>query len=210
MNITQHIKDLYDTVVTLIGSTLNTSATAQTKLGDLTIGETISITSWEYSGTTITINTSAIHNLIAGQYFSVSGLVATTNAPNGRWQVATVEDTDEITFTADDTPTGTPTVSSAELSHGDITLKGAFKEFDLGQTWQDVTGSRTSGVTYTNNTGRPIEIMVTTNATTNFEVGGLKVCHVQATTYEPVSIMVPNNTTYEMISGSVVYWAELR
>ena len=93
-------------------------AEAQTKIGDLTIGETISVASWSYSGTTITVHTSTIHNVIVGQYFSVSGLIADTNAPNGRWAVATVIDTDSITFTAVDTPTGTPTVSSAELSHG--------------------------------------------------------------------------------------------
>jgi len=103
---------------------LDTSATAQTKIGDLTIGETESVASWSYVGTTITVNTSAIHNLSVGQHFSVSGLVATTNAPNGRWVVATVVDTDTITFTADDTPTGAATVSSAELKHGDIEANG--------------------------------------------------------------------------------------
>ncbi|MEA3330594.1 MAG: hypothetical protein U9Q29_02750, partial [Campylobacterota bacterium] len=54
---------------------INAQKEAQTKIGDLTIGETVLISSWSYSGTTITINTSSIHNLSVGQYFNVSGLV---------------------------------------------------------------------------------------------------------------------------------------
>lgn len=107
-------------------NSLNTSSEAQTKTGDLSIGESITVASWSYSGTAITINTAADHNLIIGQYFSIDGLVATTNAPNGRWQVATVPDSDTITFTAVDVPTGAATVSSASLKHGDIEAKGVF------------------------------------------------------------------------------------
>jgi len=195
---------------------ITTTSEAQTKIGDLTIGETISVSSWSYSGTTITINTSAIHNLIVGQYFRVSGLVATTNAPNGRWQVASVVDTDTITFTADDTPTGTPTVSSAELKHGDITLNGSFKEFDLGQTWQNVIASRSSGVTYTNNTGKPIMVCVTTgnNGAFDIRVDDVRIDSAYVVTYRPsCSFIVPNGSTYnvlEEISGTLDTWAELR
>jgi len=122
---------------------LDASATAQTKIGDLTIGETVSVDSWSYDTTTITVNTSAIHNLIIGQYFSISGLVATTNAPNGRWQVATIVDTDTITFTAVDTPTGSATVSSAELSHGDIEFYGVALGKNACTAWVNFDGTTT-------------------------------------------------------------------
>ena len=191
-------------------------AEAQTKIGDLTIGETISVASWSYSGTTITVNTSTIHNVIVGQYFSVSGLIADTNAPNGRWAVATVIDTDSITFTAVDTPTGTPTVSSAELSHGDITLKGAFKEFDLGQTWQDVTASRVSGTIYTNNTGKPIYILVFLQDAANIDIdiNGelLPYCSTSLNTRFALPLIIPNGNTYKLtnVTKTWLNWFELR
>lgn len=99
-------------------SLLNNTNEAQGKLGDLDLGQNISVASWSYSGTTITINTSSVHNLSVGDSFYVSGLGATTNAPNGKWMVATVVDADTITFTATSIPTGTPTVSSAILVSG--------------------------------------------------------------------------------------------
>jgi len=198
---------------TFVG-TLTTDSTAQTKIGDLTIGETVTVSSWSYSGTTITVNTSAIHNCIVGQYFSVSGLVSDTNAPNGRWQIVSVVDTETITFTAVDTPTGTATVSSAELSHGDITLKGAFKEFDLGQTWQDMTASRATDVTYTNNTGKPIFIAAKISSSSTAR--RLYVDSIEAAYYNDDSVavtaasIVPNKSTYKINGGTVNIWTELR
>ena len=111
---------------------IDESSIAQTKIGDLTIGEEIAVTSWSFSGTTITVNTTTNHNLIVGKIFYISGLVATTNAPNGTWTVATVEDTDTITFTATDTPTGSPTVSSALLTSGLLNTKSNVKIVDFG------------------------------------------------------------------------------
>lgn len=110
----------------IVASGINSSSTAQTKKGDLIIGQSISVSSWSFSGTTITINTAVAHDLAVGKEIALSGLVATTFAPNGVWTVATVEDTDTITFTADDTPTGTPTVSSALLNSGSLINEGVF------------------------------------------------------------------------------------
>jgi len=192
-------------------------STAQTKIGDLTIGESIGVSSWSFATTTITINTSAVHNLIVGQYFRVTGLVATTNAPNGRWVVASVVDTDTITFTSVDTPTGTPTVSSATLEHGDMTMYGSFTKFDLAQTWTVVTGSRSSGVTYTNTTGRPIDISILQTAS-GIQTGIITVAGVVADTVSgngvPLTLrtVVPNGSTYILsgLTGSLAAWSELR
>jgi hypothetical protein len=41
----------------------------------------------------------------------------------------------------------------------------AMSSVGYGQTWQDVTGSRTAGTTYYNTTGKPIQVMH--NFTTN-------------------------------------------
>jgi len=145
-------------------NSLNTTKDAQTKLGDLTIGETVSVDSWSFDTTTITINTSAIHNLVVDQYFSVSGLVATTNAPNGRWAVVSVVDTDTITFTANDTPTGTPTVSSAKLNHGDIEFYGTILGKSISAAWIAFNGSTTS-ITDSFNVGNLIK-----NASGDYDV----------------------------------------
>lgn len=96
------------------------------QIGDLTIGQTLTIDSWSFIGTAITINTAVAHNLIVGQVVIIKGLLSTTNTPFGRYTVTTVEDTDTITVTSVSTPTGSPTVSSATLKSGEVTTHGGF------------------------------------------------------------------------------------
>lgn len=103
---------------------IGTDNTDSSKLGNLNIGQEISIASWSYSGTAITVNTSVDHNLKNNDYVYIQGLTATTNAPNGRWQI-TVSDNDTFTFTAIDTPTGTEGVSNAAFK------SGVLKAFDI-------------------------------------------------------------------------------
>ena len=70
--------------------------------------ENISFTasSWSYSGTTITVNQTN-HGLYFGDVVTISGMTATTNAPNGTYFIATVPNNNSFTFTALLTPTGT-------------------------------------------------------------------------------------------------------
>lgn len=89
-----------------------------------------------------------------------------------------------------------------------------------GQTWQDVTSSRVSGTTYTNSTGKPIEIniKVSNQSGTNnntLKVGGALADYVQTgmtVAVGGVSAIVPNGATYVMSSTgiSIVAWLELR
>lgn len=92
-----------------------------------------------------------------------------------------------------------------------------------GQTWQDVKGSRSSGVTYTNNTGKPIMISVIAtgrDATVKIYVGSVLVAK-QTDIYDSPdnastgSTIVPPGSTYSVISAnkwgaSISSWAELR
>ena len=92
-----------------------------------------------------------------------------------------------------------------------------------GQTWQDVKGSRSSGVTYTNNTGKPIMISVIAtgrDATVTIYVGSVLVAK-QTDIYDSPgnastgSTIVPAGATYRVISTnkygvSVTSWVELR
>ena len=87
--------------------------------------------------------------------------------------------------------TDTTTLTSNSLNAG----------LGVNQTWQSVT--RTSGTTYTNNTGKPIVINAyaesITSGAVNITVGGLK---VSSSAYNGTSgaifasAIVPNNTSY--------------
>jgi len=82
-----------------------------------------------------------------------------------------------------------------------------------GQTWQDMTASRASGVTYTNTTGRSITINITTTATTaNLVVDGviLQTSGSNAAVYYgSLTGVIPNNSVY-YITGGPTTWTELR
>lgn len=94
------------------------------------------------------------------------------------------------------------------------------------QSWTDVTGSRSLGVTYTNSTGRPIVISVTNNTTSDTATVELNITidgAVRATQHigrtdnvtDEVNIttIVPNGSTYSADGASVgqlLSWQELR
>lgn len=91
----------------------------------------------------------------------------------------------------------------------------------VGQTWQDVTGSRVLGTTYTNNTGRPISISGYVNNSSggriSIAVGGVVIWNMQAASGVPpmpFSAVIPIGATYAVTlttgSGTLAIWAELR
>lgn len=88
--------------------------------------------------------------------------------------------------------------------------------FCVGQTWQDVTGSRSAGVTYTNNTQKPIMVIVTRNVAQNFTayftVNDIDLIwgHAAGSTgiADAFSIIIPVGSTYKCNIFST--WAELR
>lgn len=116
----------------------------------------VGVTSWSYSGTTITLNV-ASHTFVAGDYIEVSGLTSTTYPANGTHLVTSVTGT-TIVFTLGATPTGTAGVSSATVK-GYATINGRVSEsIGVNQTWQNVT--RLGNTTYYNTTGKPICLSV--------------------------------------------------
>lgn len=90
-------------------------------------------------------------------------------------------------------------------------------DLGVGQTWQDVTGSRSSGTTYTNNTGRPIMVNILsgglTNKLTECYVGSVLVA--RSRTWNEFaqditsSFIVPAGATYRAVSTNITAWAEL-
>jgi hypothetical protein len=92
----------------------------------------------------------------------------------------------------------------------------------VSQSWVNVTGSRSVGVTYTNSTGRPIQVSVimqqassTTPTDALFVNGGVvaKQTHVVVGDSQTLSAIVPNGSTYEILSNPdtiIEQWHELR
>lgn len=96
------------------------------------------------------------------------------------------------------------------------TGNAAAAQIGVGQTWQNVTASRAAATTYTNNTGRPIQVSITLNANgpgnRQLTVGGLSISRdlanaTGASVY--FDVIVPIGATYSF-SGTFTSWYELR
>ena len=68
------------------------------------------------TGNTVSVTTTNAHGLVPGDLIYVYGTTATTNPPNGAWEVSTTPTTTTFTFTVLDTPTGTITAVSNSLT----------------------------------------------------------------------------------------------
>lgn len=97
---------------------------------------------------------------------------------------------------------------------------GNEQQIGVGQTWQDVTSSRTPSVTYTNSTGKPIFVVVSAHTGSS---GSVSLCQVDgvnvgrftsAGVTQNNSFIVPSGSTYSAGYSSsnfnLNFWAELR
>ena len=107
-------------------------------------------------------------------------------------------------------------ISAPNLS-GTNTGDGALSS-GVGQTWQDVTSSRVSGITYTNSTGKPITAIVNIanygeGGATAF-VGATRVIYLIDLNGGGASytFIIPVGSTYESdySSNILMSWVELR
>jgi hypothetical protein len=80
----------------------------------------------------------------------------------------------------------------------------------VGQTWQDVTASRVSGTTYTNSTGKPIQVnfqLVVSGLSSTYNkavvVGGVTVYSDTINGSIDCSVIVPNGVTYSFICTAI-------
>jgi hypothetical protein len=109
-----------------------------------------------------------------------------------------------------------PAISGANLT--DLPASG----LGVGQTWQDVSASRSLGVTYTNSTGKPIEVLINRIDGgidySTFLINGVEVSRIRGdgsqAGYPPfgtTSITIPNGDTYEAgQTNAIQQWWELR
>jgi hypothetical protein len=86
----------------------------------------------------------------------------------------------------------------------------------VGQTWQNLTASRSAGVTYTNTTGNPIQVSARANiGQITLTIDSIPVelqTDGNLNNSTKVTGTVPNGDTYSVTlsGGSLSYWAELR
>jgi hypothetical protein len=161
---------------------------------------------------TVTVTDANTFTLPYGSSLTTSGNVTWYYSPKGLVSLAS----------ADEAIAGTNTdraVTSAGLS-----ASLAATAFGVGQTWTDVSGSRVSGTTYTNSTGKPIQVMVQTENTSNstynsasaakYSIGGVVVGQTYTNNNSNTSGMfqavIPNGVTYSVSAATIRTWYELR
>lgn len=90
----------------------------------------------------------------------------------------------------------------------------ALNSLGSGQTWQAVTGSRSSGVTYYNTTGRPIVLLINAFSGTSmtFAVNGVNQVQFANAAATAQLYIVPAGASYSytISGGGITSWAELR
>lgn len=93
-------------------------------------------------------------------------------------------------------------------------------DLGVGQTWQDVTASRSSGQTYTNNTGKPIQISIVMRDSGSVSPASLNISGVLVFSipdfgvvqYISLDKIIPAGATYTLNAGNnpITTWSELR
>ena len=141
------------------------------------------------------------------------GLVPSAKLPTASTgQKGIVQLSDTVTSTS---VTEALTANIGKYLNGRIDLS-----FGIGQIPTNVTGSRAKGVTYTNNTGRPILVSVVCSNSDGDSGSSLYVNGVLVSKWRPdygtrgastLTGVVPNGGNYSLTSGGgIEYWMEQR
>ena len=85
-------------------------------------------------------------------------------------------------------------------------------DLGVGQTWQNV--SRSLGSTYTNNTGRPIQISIFASGSSGSAlaliIDGIELLRTSQSASLHVTAVIPNGSSYTMTAAGLGSWKELR
>lgn len=203
------------------------------------VGETVKIKCYLPRGLSDGYLKSEADALLAGKLSNSAGAVGTANVADGAITAAKIA-AGAIPASNDASALTTGTLPVARIADGTLTasklgagaavanigaggvsaneLAAAIKPLTVGQSWQDVTGSRAGGTTYTNSTGRAIAVnWFNSNAPSNggstvyingVAVGGF--CNYG--TSGGGMIVVPAGATYSITysGSSLIRWFELR
>lgn len=84
----------------------------------------------------------------------------------------------------------------------------------VNQSFNDLTASRVSGVVYTNNTGKPIFLIVTAAGSNNtalvHTVDGYQLINTNESAMRTLSYPVPNGFSYMITAATINKWIEIR
>ena len=167
-----------------------------------------------------------------GTAANVTGTVAVANGGTG---LATLTANNVILGNGTSTPSfvAPSTTGNVLTSNGTTWTSAANNSIGIGQTWTDVKSSRASGTTYTNSTGKPIQVFVSVTSTTggnsNLNTSTAVVSGTTISTIETSessgfyrlpsvhSFIVPNSGTYSITNTAgasntmtIASWTELR
>jgi len=167
-------------------------------------------------------------NLVSGVVYDVNLSVVQNGLPTGWWHIEVLRHRGDqsnnqfrvIRATSFGVGNSINRVYQSTNANGAWTpfiLSGGDVMLGVGQTWQDVTASRVPNTTYTNTTGRPIEIMVygygtATYSRFNIFINGASFNAVTCNAYGAFTMIIPNNVSYSytITSASITMWWELR
>ena len=90
--------------------------------------------------------------------------------------------------------------------------------FGVGQTWQRFTSERAANTTYTNSTGKPLEVMIVVDGGSSTSGNTLQINSVNVAEFNvhssmtaPFCFTVPAGQTYRMnVTSTIISWSELR
>jgi hypothetical protein len=225
-------------------TTLNASGTISSTTGDVNLktntalaDAAATLTAAQLSGGEFTITPTAARTLTLDTAVNIIANL-TGSVDNSNFEITIVNlAAFDVTLAAG---TGVTIVGRAVINNGSATfrvrrltattvevkrLEGVLNQaIGVGQTWQDVAGSRAiNNTVYTNNTGRPIEVFVTgamSNGSTwiNTIVGGITLQGQSITNIAGAlahtQFIVPGGNTYQCTPSSgtstIVTWVELR
>ena len=157
---------------------------------------------------------------ITGNAATATALTGVLAVINGGTGVTTSTGTGAVVLGTSPTLT-TPNLGTPSTLVG-TNMTGTSNSFVAGigvnQTWQNVAGSRSSGVTYTNSTGKPIAVNIWgsgSGSSGSCNCGGVTVVawsNGGNSGILPFSFVVPVGATYScsVSAGGIGGWAELR
>lgn len=108
---------------------------------------------------------------------------------------------------------------SAAVTPSNAALIAQSTDLGVGQTWQNVTGSRSLESVYSNETGRPIQVAITIAGHNNFLssvlfVNDLEIVRVSNSNQygqdKNICIVIPSGSTYRLSGSAFSRWSELR
>jgi hypothetical protein len=165
----------------------------------------------------------AVVNIAGGNDLSETGLISTTaeGGAGAADSASTVYSTTARTSVAyrvvgyvesTQATAGTWATAPSTIQGAGGNALTAMSSLGYGQTWQNVFGSRASGVTYYNTTGKPITIIVASTSTCTFTVviNGVS-RNWQVSSQGSMSFVIPPSQSYNVtFSAAYSGWDELR